>query len=281
MKKVIKKIPLSLSGVILGFAALGNLLQSYGESVRYVCGMAAAFLLLLLILKLVMFPKLIKEDMQNPIMASVSATFPMALMLLSTYIKPFISTGAKIIWFFAICLHIALIVYFTVKFILKIQFQKVFASYFIVYVGIAAAAVTAPVFEELKVGVFAFWFGLITLFFLLILVTMRYIKYKNIPESAKPLFLYLCSADKSLYRRIYSICYTKIKGFFIGYVICGNSILCFGTYKSNWLFKIKFLSNLCGIYIPICNQCNRNETDNGLSCKYETTASHSSIHCFN
>lgn len=188
MKKIIKKVPLSLSGVMLGFAALGNLLQSYGEEIRYTCGLAALFLLLLLLLKLVMFPKAIKEDMQNPIMASVSGTFPMALMLLSTYIRPFINTGAKVLWFLAISLHIALIIYFTVKFMLKLQMPKVFASYFIVYVGIAVAAVTAPVFEEVKVGTFAFWFGLITFILLFVLITVRYIKYKNIPESAKPLF---------------------------------------------------------------------------------------------
>lgn len=250
MKKVIKKIPLSLSGVILGFAALGNLLQSYGESVRYVCGMAAAFLLLLLILKLVMFPKLIKEDMQNPIMASVSATFPMALMLLSTYIKPFISTGAKIIWFFAICLHIALIVYFTVKFILKIQFQKVFASYFIVYVGIAAAAVTAPVFEELKVGVFAFWFGLITLFFLLILVTMRYIKYKNIPESAKPLFcIYAAPTSLCIVGYVQSVT-PKSKAFLLVMLFAAKVFYVLALIKAIGYLKLKFYPTYAAFTFP-------------------------------
>ena len=31
MKKMIQKVPIPLCGVMLGFAALGNLLQSYGE----------------------------------------------------------------------------------------------------------------------------------------------------------------------------------------------------------------------------------------------------------
>jgi len=127
-----------------------------------VCGIVAAFILVLVLLKLIMFPQMIKEDMQNPVMASVAGTFPMALMLLSTYIKPFIGAAAKYLWFFAIGLHIALIIYFTVKFILKLQMTKVFASYYIVYVGIAVAAVTAPAFEQLAVGAAAFWFGFVT-----------------------------------------------------------------------------------------------------------------------
>ena len=188
MKKMIQKVPIPLCGVMLGFAALGNLLQSYGEGIRYVCGGIATFLLILVLMKLIMFPEMIKEDFKNPILASVAATFPMALMLLSTYIKPFIGVGAKYIWYFAIGLHIILIVYFTIKFLLKLQMPKVFASYFIVYVGIAVAAVTAPAFEELAIGAGAFWFGFLTLIGLLVLVTIRYMKYKEIPEPAKPLF---------------------------------------------------------------------------------------------
>lgn len=111
MKDVIKKVPIPLCGVMLGAAALGNLLQSYSEGIRYVCGIFAAFLLILVLLKLIMFPGAVKEDMGNPIMASVSGTFPMALMILSTYVKPFIGKAAYYIWLLAIILHIILIIY--------------------------------------------------------------------------------------------------------------------------------------------------------------------------
>lgn len=91
---MIKKIPIPLAGVMLGFAALGNLLQSYSESIRLICGLISAILGILLICKCVLYPSMIKEDMKNPIMASVSGTFPMALMLLSAYIKPYIGFSA-------------------------------------------------------------------------------------------------------------------------------------------------------------------------------------------
>ena len=168
MKDVIKKVPIPLCGVMLGAAALGNLLQSYSEGIRYVCGIFAVFLLILVLLKLIMFPGAVKEDMGNPIMASVSGTFPMALMILSTYVKPFIGKAAYYIWLLAIILHIILIIYFTVKFVLKLQMPKVFASYYIVYVGIAVAAVTAPAYEQLGIGTAAFWFGFVTLIVLLL-----------------------------------------------------------------------------------------------------------------
>lgn len=188
MKETIKKIPIPLSGVMLGLAALGNLLQSYSEGLRLFCGGIAGILLILLILKLIFFPGMMKEDMNNPIMASVAGTFSMAFMLLSTYVKPFIGQAAFVIWILAVILHIVLIIYFTVKFILKLQMPKVFASYYIVYVGIVTASITAPAYGMQKFGTAAFWFGFIAVIALLILVTVRYIKYKEIPEPAKPLF---------------------------------------------------------------------------------------------
>ena len=111
MKNVIKRVPVPLCGVMLGMAALGNLLQSYSEGIRVLCGAVAALLLILVLLKLIMFPGMIKEDMKNPIMASVSGTFSMALMLLSVYVKPFIGMAAFYIWILAIILHVILIVY--------------------------------------------------------------------------------------------------------------------------------------------------------------------------
>lgn len=185
---MIKKIPLPIAGVMLGFAALGNLLQSYSESVRLVCGLISAILGLLLMFKCILYPSMIKEDMKNPIMAGVSGTFPMALMLLSAYIKPYIGPSATYIWCFAIGLHIALIIYFTKEFIFNFDIKKVFTSYYIVYVGIVVASISAPTFEKTNIGTMAFWFGFISCLILLVVVTNRYIKYKEVPQPAKPLF---------------------------------------------------------------------------------------------
>ena len=188
MKNIIKAVPIPLAGVMLGFAALGNLLQSYSETVRLVCGGISGMLLILILLKLICFPGMVKEDMKNPVMASVSGTFSMGLMLLAVYMKPLIGAAAKYVWYLAVILHIVLIIYFTVKFMLGPVLEKVFASYFIVYVGIAAAAVTAPAFEQMGVGAAAFWFGFVTFLLLLILVTVRYALKRDIKEPVKPLF---------------------------------------------------------------------------------------------
>ena len=250
MSNIIKKVPVPLSGVMLGAAALGNLLQSYSEGIRYVCGIFAAFMLILIILKIVMFPKAILEDMKNPIMASVAGTFPMALMLLSTYVKPFIGQAAYFIWIFAILLHVLLIIYFTVKFILKLQMPKVFASYFIVYVGIVVASVTAPVHESEAVGNAIFWFGFVTLVLLLILVTYRYVKFKEVPNPAKPLIcIYAAPTSLCIAGYVQSVT-PKSFAFLAAMLAVATVLYVFALIKAVEFLKLPFFPSYAAFTFP-------------------------------
>ena len=236
---------------MLGFAALGNLLQSYGEGIRYVCGIVVAFILVLVLLKVILFPQMIKEDMKNPIMASVAGTFPMALMLLSTYVKPFIGAAAKYLWFFAIGLHVVLIIYFTVRFILKLQMPKVFASYYIVYVGIVVAAVTAPALEQLSVGAAAFWFGFVTLIALLVLVTVRYVKYPEIPDAAKPLIcIYAAPASLCIAGYVQSVI-PKSKNFLLAMFVLATVLYIFALVKAIGYLRLQFYPSYAAFTFPI------------------------------
>jgi len=190
---MLKKLPLPITGVMLGMTALGNLLQSYSGTVRLICGAIASILGILFFLKVILYPKMFFEDMKNPVLASVSGTFPMALMLLSVYAKPYIGDGAIILWYVAIAMHIALIIYFTMKFMIKLEMPKVFASYSIVYAGIVIVSLTAPAYDKRNWGIAMFYYGFISLFFLLALIVYRYMKFKEMPEPTKPLYCILAS----------------------------------------------------------------------------------------
>ena len=250
MKDSIKRVPIPLCGVMLGLAALGNLLQSYSEGIRYVCGIAAGLLLILILLKLILFPAAIKEDMKNPIMASVSGTFSMALMLLSAYVKPFIGPAAYYIWLFAIALHVVLIIYFTVKFIAKLQMPKVFASYYIVYVGIAVAAITAPAYEKLSIGSAAFWFGFVSLLVLLVLVTVRYVKYTEIPDPAKPLIcIYAAPTSLCIAGYVQSVM-PKSYGMLMAMFVLASVLYVFALVKAIGYFKLPFFPSYASFTFP-------------------------------
>ncbi len=250
MKNAIKKVPIPICGVMLGMAALGNLLQSYSEGIRSACGIVAAILMVLFLLKVIMFPQMIREDMNNPIMASVSGTFSMALMLLAGYAKPFMGAAAMYIWFIAIALHAALIVYFTVKFIFKLDMKKVFASYYIVYVGIAVAAVSAPAFDQQDIGAATFWFGFVTLLALLVLVTVRYAKYKEIPNPAKPLFcIYAAPASLCVAGYVQSVT-PKSYGFLMAMYALAAALYVIALVKAIGFLKLPFFPSYASFTFP-------------------------------
>lgn len=186
VKEILKKLPVSIVGLMLALAAIGNLVLSYGEIYRNIFGILSAIILVLVLIKIIIFPKDFSEDLSNPVVASAFPAFSMGIMLLSTYIKPFVPTLAFGMWVIGLILHGVLIIYFTKKHLFNFTIKKVFPSWFIVYVGIAVGSVTAPVFNKSNVGQILFWFGFISYFALLPIVLKRVFIVKEIPKPALP-----------------------------------------------------------------------------------------------
>lgn len=187
MRDIIEKVPIPTAGVALALTALGNLLQPAYEGIHILCGAVALFLIVLLAAKAIMFPQLIRDDLHNSIMASVSGTVFMTLMQFSNYLAPLAFGPAFALWVAATMAHLALIVWFTVRFFRPFKLHEVFPTYFICYVGIVVASVTSPVFGMQALGQAIFWFGFACYAALLVLVTYRYAKHE-VPEGARPLF---------------------------------------------------------------------------------------------
>lgn len=172
------------------------------------------------------------------------------LVLLSTYVKPFAGQAAFVIWILAIILHVILIVYFTVKFIVKLQLPKVFASYYIVYVGIAVAAITAPAYEQSAIGTAAFWFGFVTLVLLLLLVTYRYVKFKEVPDLAKPLIcIYAAPTSLCVAGYIQSV-NPKSYGLLMGMFVVATVLYIFALVKAIGYLRLPFFPSYAAFTFP-------------------------------
>ena len=185
---MIEKIPIPICGLILAFLSVGNLLNDIHPLLKVACGIIGITLLILILSKLVLYPEKIKDDFKNPIIASNSGTFSMNLMILSTYISPFMLSLAYGIWILGVALHILLIVYFTHHFIIRnFNISTVYPSYWIVFVGITMGAITAHAHNLDEIGFIFFLAGFIGMIFTFPLVIYRYIKYKDIPNANKPL----------------------------------------------------------------------------------------------
>lgn len=185
---MIKNIPIPTAGVMLGLAALGNLLAPYSMIVKIICGILSALLGALLFAKIIKYPKLVHADLKgNPVLGSVFATFFMATMQLCTYVAPVLPVLSKAVWCLAVAAHIILIIWFSKNFVMNLEMKNVFPTYFIAYVGIVVGAVTSPVFNCIQLGIYIFYFGFAAYMLLLLLVTYRYIKMPPQEAAVKPL----------------------------------------------------------------------------------------------
>ena len=185
---MIEKIPLPICGVILALFSLGNLLNDTHPLLKAICATVGMIFLILIISKLILYPEKIKADFQNPILTSNSGTFSMSLMLLSTYLSPFMPNIAFGIWILGVALHILLMIYFTSHFIIhNFNILTVYPSYWIVYVGITMGAITAHAHNLEEIGIIFFIVGFIAMILTMPLIIYRYIKYTDIPNGNKPL----------------------------------------------------------------------------------------------
>jgi len=251
MRSLIKKTPVPIAGLMLALAATGNLVLSYGSIYKNIFGIVSALILLLLILKISFERKEIAESFKNPVVAGVIPTFTMGLMILATYIKPYNSSISFGVWVFGFVLHCFLIIYFTMKFIFKFDIKKVFPSYFVVYVGIVVASMTAPAYNLISLGKVIFWFGLISYLCLLPIVLYRTFFIKGIQEPALPTIA-IFAAPASLCLAGYLACFPVKNTFIVGFLGCLALIMLLGviSYLPK-LLKIKFYPSYSALTFPM------------------------------
>ena len=248
MEKV-KKIPVAFSGVMLGMAALGNLLQSYSEGIRFLFGGIAVLILVLLIVKGIFFPDAVKQELATPVGLGVFATFPMALMLLAVYAKPFLPALSLPLWVFAILLHIGIILFFTGKYVLSFEEKNVHSVWYIVYVGIVVASLTSPAFQAAAFGQAAFYFGFVALLVLLFVVTRRYLRLP-VPEPAKPLMM-IYAAPMALCTAGYIQAFPeKSKGFLLFLLLATTLLYLFALVKSVQMLRLPFYPSYAAFTFP-------------------------------
>lgn len=254
MEKILKKYPFPISGLILGMFALGNLLQSYGEGIRATIGIVAWVMLILLVVKMVIAKDEFVEAMKNPVIAGTMATFPMALMVGSVYIANYLKNPGigKIVWFIGLILQILIILYFIKAFVVNFKIQTVFPTWFVVFVGIAVATLTAGAYKQVAIGKISFWFALISYLVLLPIVAYRVVKVKNIPEPALPT-LVIFAAPGSLLLAAYMAPIFKEKNIILVYFLLVLSLIIYvyGVTQMLKMVKMNFFPSFSAFTFPI------------------------------
>ena len=148
----LKQVPTPLGGLALGIASLGAIwaavMPEQAEGFLLLPKLISAPLLVLILLKFLFNPHLIKEDLRHPVVGSVMPTIAMASMVVA---QAFLATHpvfGRDLWLAAVCFHLVLLFGFTLyrwKDLVagEFRYEQMVPSWFIPPVGIVVAAVTS------------------------------------------------------------------------------------------------------------------------------------------
>jgi len=102
------------------------------------------------------------QDLQKAPFLSSFATYPMASMLLASYLNKLgLLWMGQFLWYIALLLHIFLIAIFTWKYVLKAKGLSLTPSWTVLYVGLAMASLTQGVVHQPLLGYVAWFFALL------------------------------------------------------------------------------------------------------------------------
>ena len=181
-----KKLPLAFSGCLLGLAGAGNLISDSIPELSHTLSIMGFVLWIYFLVTHLLDWKEAQQELKKPPVLSGMATFPMAGMILATYVLrtvPTVPLLAQVLWWFSFLLDIGLITYFTIQ--LLTSKEKIYAtpSWTVLYVGIAVAALTYPVVGIIQISYATIVFGFLLTFYLYPRI------YKDLKQKPLPIIL--------------------------------------------------------------------------------------------
>ncbi|MBF0713308.1 TDT family transporter [Gemella sp. GH3] len=185
--KLIKDLPVPIAGLALGTVALGNLLQIHSSKIQLLCNFLSLAIVILLLLKFIIYSSSIKEIISKPILITVVATFPMSIVLLSSYFEKYIGIYSFIFWILAFLLQLIIICIVFVKYVIKERkIGNIYPTWYIAFVGPAVVTVTAKTYNLEWLGEIVFYFTLVNYLILIPIVLYRVFIYKNLMSGEYP-----------------------------------------------------------------------------------------------
>lgn len=248
-------LPIPICGLILGTVSLGNLLYSEGmETVGNAFCTLGIFIMGLFLLKVCFTFKHTMSELQNPIVASVAPTFTMALMVISTVFERVIPNAVvnDLLWWGAIGLHFALMIYFVVVHILPVDLslEYIYPSWFITFVGIGVIPNTSAVFFK-ELGEVIVWIALVLYFALLPIILKRIVHQKLTERAAVPLITIL-TAPGSLCLAGYLSVFEQGSAWFVAFMLLLSQTIyfCVVAYMKNML-AVGFYPSYAAFTFPL------------------------------
>ena len=187
VKEFIRNVPIPICGLAVGLASLDRFLSQNYDFYEYnIFAAFSAIMIFLFAMRVVTDIKGIKKDLESPILFSILSTCPMTLLILATYLFEVSDVTGQVLWLASLAWVFAMMPIFFVRFVVKFDINKVFPSWFVMFVGSVVSSITSVAVGFTDIGRIVFWFGLISYAILMPVISYRALIVRKIPEPAIP-----------------------------------------------------------------------------------------------
>lgn len=255
--KIKRREPLLVqSGLVLGLLAIGNLVGSWSQILRYFFSGLAVLFFIHLIFGMVSYRKLVRNQLRDPLIASVFPTFFMQGMLISSYLASWTFLGAwtmflaSFLWWISLVGLILLMVYYICSFVIPFKWENIYPSWTVLFVGIGVAPLTIFVSHQYWLGQIIFWYCLLASILVLPIVFYKTFKI-GLAEATLPNMTTIC-APISLITAAYVASFPNPNNLLLLFlIILGQALYFFILYQLPTLFRRSFSAGFSAFTFPL------------------------------
>ena len=185
----VRGLPTPVAGLALGIASMGwcleNVLPLHGAG-QDIGALVAAVLLGILVVRFVLHPDTLNEDIRHPVAGSIVPTFAMAAMVISKALGDYFPVAGQALWLGAVAIHLLALVFFIWYRAKDLKMHHMVPSWFVPPVGIIVADVTCPGSAYTEFALVLLAIGMVSYLLMLPLMIYRLIFLSEVPDAAKP-----------------------------------------------------------------------------------------------
>ncbi|GAB6263534.1 TDT family transporter [Photobacterium sp. CCB-ST2H9] len=159
---------------------------SYGNFIRSLCAFVGACLLIPVVLKYLLNPKLFLSDLNHPLYGSLMPPMSMTMLVLADYLAGIHQASARMLWYPALALHLTMMVIFFSCQLKKFRLIHLYPSWFLYPVGAISGTLAGSQLGYTEFSIFMTNACVAIYFFMLPVVLYRLCFAGRLPRVARP-----------------------------------------------------------------------------------------------
>ncbi len=183
MKQYLNKLEnlhIGISGTCMAFITLSNcwLIKDI-TYLKPISIFLALGMLTLMLIRVIIYPKVMLNELKDPVLGTFYPTFGMITWLVSAYFYPYFPRTCSVVWIGAAIYHYFVLIFYTIIRIKEKKFSNIMPTCFIVYTGMITGSVASKGMGGIipQIAHFMLMFGFI--FYTLLLPVVLYIVFKS------------------------------------------------------------------------------------------------------